>query len=137
MSTRDLLANGGDGVNVITTFNVENLFDLDDDPAKDDEDSTPTEAELQTQLTKLALAIEQELALPEILVLQEVENTAIAQELGNRVNASAGTDYVATSFETSDERGIEVAFLWDANRVELLDAYQLAGLDVEPEWKSL
>ena len=98
---------------------------------KDDAGSTPTPEELETQLTKLALAIEVELELPEIIVAQETENTAILQELGDRVNAAAGTDYMAVSFETSDGRGIEVGFLYDADRVALLDAYQMAGPDVE------
>lgn len=122
---------GGFGDTAITTFNVENLFDLLDNPDKEDEGSTPTPEDLEVQLSKLALAIEVELALPEILVVQEIENTAIAQELGSRVNLAAGTDYVATSFETSDVRGIEVGFLWDADRVTLLDAFQMSGLDVE------
>ncbi len=119
------------GNTVITTFNVENLFDLVDNPDKSDGHSTPTPEELETQLTKLAMAIELELRLPEIIIVQEVENTAILQELGNRVNTAAGTNYVATSFETSDARGIEVGFLWDDNRVDLLNAFQMAGPDVE------
>lgn len=122
---------GQPGDTVITTFNVENLFDLADNPEKDDEGSTPSPEELETQLTKLALAIQIELELPEIIIAQEVENTAILQVLGDRVNAAAGTNYTATSFETSDGRGIEVGFLWDAARVTLLDAFQLSGPDVE------
>jgi len=98
---------------------------------KDDASSTPDPGELETQLSKLALSIEIELDLPEILVLQEVENTDIAQEVGDRVNDATDTNYVATSFETSDARGIEVAFLWDANRVTLLDAFQMTGPDVD------
>ncbi|RME44207.1 MAG: hypothetical protein D6791_13705, partial [Chloroflexi bacterium] len=81
--------------------------------------------ELETKLTKLAAAIQVELELPEIMVVQEVENTAILQALGDRVNAAAGTDYRAVSFESSDARGIEVGFLWDANRVSLVNAFQL------------
>ena len=115
----------------VTTFNVENLFDLVDNPDKDDEGSTPTPEELETKLAKLALALELELRTPEIIVVQETENTAILQELGDRVNTAAGTNYVATSFETSDGRGIEVGFLWDADRVDLLDAFQMSGPDVE------
>jgi predicted extracellular nuclease len=98
---------------------------------KDDAGSTPDPDELETQLTKLALAIEIELDLPEIIVVQEIENQAIAQELGDRVNMATGTDYVATSFETSDGRGIEPGFLWDANRVKLLEAFQLTD-DIVP-----
>jgi predicted extracellular nuclease len=112
------------------------LFNGDDAVAlvkggKDDAGSTPTPEELEVQLTKLALAIELELRLPEIMVLQEVENTGIAQELGNRVNAANGTNYMAVSFETSDGRGIEVAFLYDDDRVDLLEAFQLSGPDIE------
>jgi predicted extracellular nuclease len=98
---------------------------------KDDAGSTPTPEELELQLAKLALAIEWELELPEVIVVQEVENTGILQELGDRVNAATGTSYQAVSFETSDARGIEVGFLWDAHRVALLDAYQMSGPDVE------
>jgi 2',3'-cyclic-nucleotide 2'-phosphodiesterase (5'-nucleotidase family)/predicted extracellular nuclease len=117
----------------VTTFNVENLFDLVDDPIKDDigTGGAANAADLETQLAKLALAIEHELRLPEILVVQEVENQAILQELGDRVNSSTGTDYVATGFETSDGRGIEVGFLWDADRVDLLEAFQMSGTAVE------
>ncbi|MDH3730355.1 MAG: endonuclease/exonuclease/phosphatase family protein [Acidimicrobiia bacterium] len=132
VSVRAPDSGGSDGTGaVITTFNVENLFDLYDNPNKPDESSTPSAAELETHLTKLALAIRDELLLPEIIVLQEVENTFITQVLGDRVNAANGTDYIATSFEVSDARGIEVAFLWDANRVSLLEAFQLSGADVE------
>ena len=38
---------------------------------------------------------------------------------------------MAVSFETSDARGIEVGFLWDADRVTLTDAFQMSGPDVE------
>jgi predicted extracellular nuclease len=98
---------------------------------KDDAGSTPTPEDLEIQLTKLAMAIQVELELPEIIVVQEIENTAILQVLGDHVNAATGTNYMAVSFETSDGRGIEVGFLWDADRVALLDAYQMAGPDVE------
>jgi hypothetical protein len=98
---------------------------------KDDAGSTPTPDELENKLAKLAMAIEVELELPEILVVQEIENAAILQVLGDRINAANGTAYVATSFESSDARGIEVGFLWDADRVNLLDAYRMSGPDVD------
>ncbi len=98
---------------------------------KDDAGSTPTPEELEIKLSKLALAIQIELELPEILIVQEVENTAILQVLGDRVNAAAGTAYQAVSFETSDARGIEVGFLWDTARVHLLNAYQMSGSAIE------
>ncbi len=118
------------GDTTITTFNIENLFDLIDNPDKADGRSTPTPGNLDRQLAKLALAIEIELRTPEIIVVQEVENTTILQELGDRVNSATGTAYTAVSFETSDVRGIEVGFLWDADRVTLVNAFQLTDAEV-------
>src|SRR5262249_47949004 len=91
----------------------------------------PTRRELETRLEKLTQAFVLELALPDIAIVQEVENTAILQQLADRVNARAGTGYVATSFASSDLRGIEVGVLHDARRVQLVDALPLAGADVE------
>ena len=118
---------GARGDTVITTFNVENLFDLVHIPGKNDigTGGAATPAALDIQLTKLALAIQVELALPEILIVQEVDDTALLQDLGDRVNGAAGTHYTATSFETSDERGLDVGFLWDRQRVKLHEAFQL------------
>jgi predicted extracellular nuclease len=122
---------GRGGEVVVATFNVENLFDLENEPGKDDEGSTPTPEQLEVKLSKLRLAILEELELPELLVVQEVENRQILQTLGDRVNAAAGTSYTAVSFESSDVRGIEVGFLYDAQAVTLLDAYRMSGPDVE------
>jgi predicted extracellular nuclease len=125
---------GGFGNFTITTYNIENLFDMVDNPDKDDGSSTPdSQEELDIQLAKLALSIEVELDLPEIIVVQETENQAILQELGDLVNDANGTAYTAVSFETSDGRGIEVGFLYDANRTTLLDAFQMEGEGVD-EW---
>jgi predicted extracellular nuclease len=110
---------------------------------KDDASSTPNPAELETKLSKLALAFEVELDLPEIVVVQEVENTEVLT--GDENGFVPGSNSIlallprlpgswdAVSFETSDARGIEVAFIWDTNRVNLIDAYQMTGDDVE-DW---
>ena len=109
----------------VTSFNLENLFDSVDEPGKADGDSNLSPAALAIKLAKLQLALEDELNLPEILVVQEIENTAVLQMLGDRVNASGGTSYAAVSFESSDRRGIEVGLLYDQDRVTLIDAFQL------------
>jgi predicted extracellular nuclease len=128
---------GSGGDTVVATWNLENLFDLVDDPERQDGSSTPSPAELEVRLVKLARAIERELRLPDLLVVQEVETRALLQELGDRVNAAAGTAYVATSFESSDRRGIQVGLLWDAHRLELLEAAPLAGPEVEAAFGAL
>jgi predicted extracellular nuclease len=122
---------GASGDTVITTFNVENLFDLEDDPGKDEGNSTPTPEELEIKLQKLTGAIREELRLPDIVVVQEVENTSVLSELADRINRTSRTRYVATSRGSSDGRGIEVGFLWDRERVALLESTLLSGPDVE------
>lgn len=112
------------------SFNVENLFDLERNPVKDDERSTPTADELETKLAKLEATLIDELGTPALLAIQEVENTAVLQRLADRVNERAGTRYRAASEECSDGRGIEPAFLWDERHVQLVRAYQLGGDDV-------
>lgn len=82
---------------------------------------------LATKLAKLVLALQYELLLPDILIVQEVESEALLQRVGDRVNEVAGTAYRAVSPPCSDARGIQVGFLWDEGRVALGDAYQLAG----------
>ena len=137
---------GGFGNLTITTYNLENLFDLVDNPDKDDQGSTPDPDELETQLAKLALSIEIELGLPEIIVVQEIENTEVLTGDQNGYVPSDDPsimipallprlpgEWEAVSFETSDGRGIEVGFIWDPNRVTLVDAFQLGGSLVD-DW---
>jgi hypothetical protein len=115
----------------VATFNVENLFDLVDNPLKDDQSSTPTAEELETKLSKLSLAVVDEMDSPDVIIVQEVENTAILQQLADRVNALTMGSYQVASFETSDARGIEVGFMWNTHRVTNTDVYQMTGLDVD------
>jgi len=115
----------------LASFNVENLFDLKNNPAKRDESSTPTRNELETKLSKLRLAITHKLNLPDIVVLQEIENTAILQTLADRINTQSKTQYRSVSYESSDVRGIEVGFMWNHARVQLKSAHPLGGTAVE------
>jgi len=114
----------------IGTFNLENLFDTIDNPLKSDGSSNLSPGELDARLTKLAAAIRTEMALPALIITQESENQTVLQQLGDRVNAAAGTDYVAIGAETSDARGIEVGFLYDDDRLDLVEAFQLSESDV-------
>ena len=121
----------------ITTFNLYNLFDADkavqvringewQRPFRQAQDKPL----LPIQLAKLSLAIQHELALPEIIAVQEVGSEAVLQQLADKVNGAAGTTYRAISPPTSDRRGIQIGFLYDQQRVELVQAYQLSGAAV-------
>ncbi|MGH2579548.1 MAG: lamin tail domain-containing protein [Actinomycetota bacterium] len=134
----------------IATFNVENLFDCVDAPGKADDHpscaAAATQAALETQLAKLAMAFEQELGSPEIVIVEETENAAVLT--GDASGNIPGTgvpgippieallprvdgNWDADSFDASDERGIEVAFVFDTDRVTLHDAF--LATDVLPD----
>ena len=120
---------GPTGNTTITTFNLYNLFDADQEVMVkiNGEWQRPS---LPIQLAKLSLAIHYELALPQIIAVQEVSSQAVLQQLADAVNQAAGTDYRAISPPTSDRRGIRIGFLYDRQRVDLLQAYQLSGPEV-------
>lgn len=120
---------GQHGDTVITTFNLYNLFPVAASPEEYVGGAATAEA-LETQLCKLALAIQHELALPEVMVVQEVADEGLLQALADRVNAAADTRYRAAAPPTSDRRGIRVGFVWDEARVALTELYQLVGPEV-------
>lgn len=109
----------------LTTFNLENLFDTESAPHKEDDRSTPSPEGLQIKLEKLARAVVETLALPDIIAVQEAENTAVLEALAARINQQRNRAYRAVSFESSDPRGIEVGLLWDSARVQLQRAAPL------------
>lgn len=123
----------------IATFNVENLFDCVDAPNKADRAScSPADlAALETQLAKLALAFEQELGSPEIVIVEETENAEVLD--GGHVPGTTIPDLLsrvignwdAVSFDASDERGIEVAFIFNTARVTLHNAF--LATDILPD----
>ncbi|MDQ8202628.1 endonuclease/exonuclease/phosphatase family protein [Pelagicoccus sp. SDUM812003] len=117
----------------VATLNTENLFDLEDNPDKNDQGSTPATEDLETKLDKLAATIGIGLGLPEIVCVQEVENQAVLQLLADRINGKLHhlVDYTAVSLETSDARGIETGFLFDQRRVSLKNHYQISD-DIVP-----
>lgn len=109
----------------ITTFNVWNLLEV---SAETSPLALPAQS---THLTKLALAVRLELKLPAILIVQEAGSQRLLQDLADRINAAAHTNYAALLLPTSDQRGIHPGFLWDQRRVALRQAYQLGGPAVE------
>ncbi|MFO7682160.1 MAG: DUF6596 domain-containing protein, partial [Chloroflexota bacterium] len=128
---------GSAGDMTLTTFNLYNLFPAEQEalvriwgewqrPFRQAQDRPF----LPIQLAKLSLAIQYELTLPAIIAVQEVGSEAVLQQLADQVNRAAGTDYHAISPPTSDRRGLQIGFLYDRQRVDLLLAEQLSGVDV-------
>ena len=110
-------------------YNVENLFDTIDDPAKDDAEWLPsgripwTTERFQTKIDHLSeviagLASEKPAA---IIGLCEVENIIVLEELVTSP-ALLKYNYQVVHFESPDERGIDNALLYDAAQFKFISA---------------
>lgn len=102
----------------IAQMNAQNLFDTENGYGSDPI-LTPTEYDIK--LGKLGLAIRDAMVAPDIIALQEVENLRVLQDLAARPEIAA-FDYRPILIDGTDPRGIDVAYLYRPDRVELIAA---------------
>ncbi len=107
----------------IVSYNLENLFDPLDDPGKEDEDSTPSVEQYPRDIALRARSIAEMLAGPDIVAVQEVEKLAVLEDLAAH-ELLAGFGYQAVLEEGPDVRGIDVGYLYRAERVRLISHRQ-------------
>jgi len=102
------------------------LFDLVDDPDKDDE--TPTAAQYDVRLNKLSMYIRNSLGAPDVLAVQEVENIVALQDVADRINHDdPSLLYSARLMEGNDVGGIDVGFL--VRQTVRVDSLEQLGKD--------
>lgn len=107
----------------VAFYNLENLFDTQDDPAIIDEEFTPgsalkwDEARYRQKLTNMASVIEQLGSFngPDVLGLSEVENHRVLEDLVSQSKIAARR-YKIIHFDSPDPRGIDVAMLYRPDR---------------------
>ncbi|MFT4660131.1 MAG: putative extracellular nuclease [Patiriisocius sp.] len=102
-------------------YNVENLFDVMDDPKKLDDDFTPegknnwTEDRYEKKISQLAKVLksmtDKHDYLPAVIGLAEVENKAVVEDLAEALSVS-GKEYAVVHEESADRRGIDVAMMY-------------------------
>jgi len=114
----------------VAGWNVENLFDLEDDPDVEyDEDFTPqslkkwTKERLEIKLKNLSDAIGKMNGGkgPDVLGLCEVENLKVVEMLRDKL-ASLGRKYEILHKDSPSDRGIDCALLYDADVFGLADS---------------
>ena len=114
-------------------YNVENLFDPEKNPDKNDGDFTPegfyhwTNKRLYKKLNDLAkvfMAINGWDA-PDVIGLAEVENANVLKKLCYNTGIKA-FNYRFVHFDSPDMRGIGVALLYRKERVQILDSYSIS-----------
>lgn len=128
---------------LVAYYNVENLFDTQDNPDKIDEDFTPEgryewdEKKYQRKLFQLAKAIKSIGGDgPDLLGLGEVENAQVVNDLAQQEQIKSRS-YKYVHFESPDMRGIDVAFLYDSRKFNVQDkeAYEIY-FEQEPAYTS-
>lgn len=111
----------------VAFYNVENLFDIVDNPDKPDDEFTPTGANKWTaeryndKLTKIGKVIAA-MGLPTFVGMCEMENEAVLKDLVANPQLADG-HYGVAHRESNDYRGIDLALLYDKEQfvVENID----------------
>ena len=102
-------------------WNIENLFDLENDPSKrDDEFSIGGKKNVTSDIYELKIKRSVEVLTDlnvDILGLCEVENISVLSDLNNSYKDK---DYNIIHFDSPDERGIDNALLYDQNKFSIL-----------------
>ena len=116
---------------VIGFYNLENLFDIYDDPAKNDEEFLPegknqwTEAKYQKKVSNMAKVIK---AMKDdngryhtILGVSEIENRLVLEDLVSDPQI-ADANYQIVHYDGPDRRGVDVALLYKPEQFTYLDS---------------
>lgn len=111
----------------VMSYNVENLFDTEDDPSKADEDFLPegsyhwTKTRYRTKLMQVATVLSsarEGLYSPDLIGLVEVESARCLEDL-LRLETRLSEEYSYLITEGADRRGIDVALLYRRSAFQL------------------
>ena len=116
---------------VIGFYNLENLFDTFDDPAKNDEEFLPegknkwTDAKYQKKLHNMASVIgtmaSENGAFHTILGVSEIENRLVLEDLVSQPEI-ARANYQIVHYDSPDARGVDVGLLYRPDQFTYLDS---------------
>lgn len=120
------------GVHSFAFYNVENLFDIEDDPSIDDAEYLPTsdlkwdEVRLSAKINNLARVIDSlgDVDGPEIIGFAEIENRPVVELLLSHEKL-AGKQYKLAHFDSPDGRGIDVGLAYKSGSYDLIKAVTL------------
>jgi exonuclease III len=107
----------------VAFYNLENLFDTQDDPNTNDQDFLPgsaykwDDARYRAKLANMASVLEQLGSPngPDVIGVAEIENRRVLEDLVNQP-LLAPRKYKIIHFDSPDPRGIDVALLYKADR---------------------
>ncbi|QWP78488.1 lamin tail domain-containing protein [Lysobacter sp. K5869] len=119
----------------VAYYDLERLFDVQDDPRYADE--VPTAAAYERNLRKAALGILRSLGAPDLVALGGVEGNAL-QNLSMRIDALASEageplpHYQFYTFEGRDPRGLNLAFLYKTGTEQSAGLPRVDHVNVQP-----
>lgn len=125
----------------VVFYNVENLYDTDDDPLVDDNEFLPDSANkwtverYQKKLSDLAKVLKaaSEDGLPEVIGLCEVENRRVVEDLMATAPLNE-VKFVVVHEDSPDKRGIDVALAYNSARLKELHHEKMSvSFDFEPD----
>jgi predicted extracellular nuclease len=122
-------------------YNVENLFDIFNDPNTNDEEFLPespklwNEEKYKKKITDLAKVLSSinEKELPALVGLAEVENLKVLEDLVDSPKLRRGK-YGIIHYDSKDERGIDVALLYKKDEIEIIGSKAIPvvfGFDIQ------
>ncbi len=116
---------------VIGFYNLENLFDIYDDPVKNDNEFTPdgankwTQAKYEKKLANMAHVIhemkEETGVWHTILGVSEIENRLVLEDLVSQPEI-ASANFQIVHYDSPDRRGVDVGLLYRPDQFTLLDS---------------
>ena len=117
---------------MVAFYNLENLFDIYDDPETHDEEFLPdgvkqwNEIKYQKKLTNMERVLFDMAAIqkdyPVVIGVSEIENRSVLEDLVSQPKLK-GANYRICHYDSPDARGVDVAFLYRA------DVFKLEGSD--------
>lgn len=129
---------------VVGFYNVENLFDIYDDPIKNDAEFLPdgankwTQAKYEKKLSNIARVIK---AMKEdngvyhtILGVSEIENRLVLEDLVSQ-SEIAEANYQIVHFDSPDRRGVDVGLLYRPDQFTLMDSRSIPYTFDSPDIK--
>lgn len=128
----------------VAFYNVENLFDLLDEPGKSDEEFMPesekkwTAERYQIKLDTLARVLSSinKNELPEIIGMCEVENKTVLEDLVQTKFLASGK-YKIVHYESPDFRGIDCALIYRPDEFEVIKSFPISvNFISEPDYST-
>jgi len=126
---------------IIAFYNVENLFDIIDDPKTKDDEFTPfgykkwTKKRYKKKLTDLSWVLSNlDNDLPALIGLCEVENKKVVEDLASTKNLQKGK-YKVIHEESIDTRGIDVALMYRSDLFEYISHKEIPVIVITKEEK--